>query len=49
MAKCNMSLMDMVSQNADEDFLGQLAETTLAMLMEFEVAQLIGTSAMAST
>lgn len=32
----------MVSQCGDQDLLRQLAETTLAKLMEFEVAQLIG-------
>lgn len=42
MAERSMNLIDVVRQCGDQDLLRQLAETTLAKLMEFEVAQLIG-------
>lgn len=42
MAERSVNLMEVVSQCGDQDLLRQLAETTLAKLMEFEVAQLIG-------
>lgn len=42
MAERSMNLMEVVNQCGDQDLLRQLAETTLAKLMEFEVAQRIG-------
>jgi transposase-like protein len=42
MAERSMSLIDVVRQCGDQDLLRQLAETTLAKLMEFEVAERIG-------
>lgn len=42
MTELSMNFVDMVRQCRDEDLLRQLAETTLAKLMEFEVAQRIG-------
>ncbi len=42
MTERSMSLIDVVRQCGDQDLLRQLAETTLAKLMEFEVAQRIG-------
>ncbi|MCQ8119989.1 IS256 family transposase [Methylomonas rosea] len=38
----SMNLMDVIRQCGDQDLLRQLAETTLAKLMEFEVAERIG-------
>ena len=38
----SMNLMDVIRQCSDQDLLGQFAETTLAKLMEFEVAERIG-------
>jgi transposase-like protein len=42
MAERSMNLIDVVRQCGDQDVLRQVAETTLATLMEFEVAQWIG-------
>lgn len=42
MTERSMNLIDVARQCGDRDLLRQLAETTLAKLMEFEVAKLIG-------
>jgi putative transposase len=42
MAERSMSLIDVVRQCGDQDLLRQLAEATLAKLMEFEVAERAG-------
>lgn len=42
MAERSMNLLDVVRQCGDQDLLRQLAETTLAKRMEFEVAQRLG-------
>jgi putative transposase len=42
MTERSMNLIDVARQCGDRDLLRQLAETTLAKLMEFEVAELAG-------
>jgi len=42
MTERSMSLIDVVRQCGGQDLLRQLAEATLAKLMEFEVAERIG-------
>ncbi len=42
MTERGMNLIEVVRQCGDQDLLRQLAETTLAKIMEFEVAELVG-------